>query len=136
VRGEVGYQMREKIRFNLSGDYYNYKMTTELRAWYMPQTKFTLTGNYNISDKIIIKVDLFYLDNQYAKTTMPDGTVVAMLISNMFDANLGGEYRYNKKLGFFINFNNFTNVNDFRYYRYSNYPIQKFNMMAGLSYSF
>ena len=133
VRGEVGYQMREKIRFNLSGDYYNYKMTTELRAWYMPQVKITLSGNYSISDKIIVRVDLFYLDNQYAKTTAVDGTVIATKLNNMFDANLGGEYRYNKKLGFFINFNNIANV---RYYRYSNYPTQRFNFMLGLSYSF
>ena len=137
VRGEVGYQYREKWRFNLSGDYYNYKMTSELRAWYMPQVKITLTGNYNISDKIIVKADLFYLDNQYYKTIAnadtPNPTPVANLLKPLFDANLGGEYRYNKKLGFFININNIANV---RYYRYSNYPNQRFNAMLGLSYSF
>ncbi len=137
VRGEVAYQLREKIRFNLSGDYYNYKMTNELRAWYIPQVKITLAGNYNLSDKIIIKVDLFYLDNQYARTIenkdMKDEKFVATQLKPMFDANLGGEYRYNKKLGFFINLNNVGNV---RYYRYINYPTQRFGFMLGLSYSF
>ncbi len=137
VRGEVAYQLREKIRFNLSGDYYNYKMTKELRAWYLPQVKITLTGNYNISDKIIIKLDLFYLDNQYARTVenedTPNEKFVATQLKGMFDANIGGEYRYTKKLGFFINLNNVANV---RYYRYSNYPTQRFNGMLGLSYSF
>ncbi len=137
VRGEVAYQLREKIRFNLSGDYYNYKMKTELRAWYLPQVKITFTGNYNISDKIIIKADLFYLDNQYTKTyenmDTPKEQPVATQLKGMFDANIGGEYRYNKKLGFFININNIANV---RYYRYSNYPTQRFSAMLGLSYSF
>ena len=137
VRGEVGYQLREKIRFNLSGEYFNYKMATEMRAWYLPQVKVTLTGNYNISDKIIIKADLFYLDNQYAKTIInpetPNPTVVATQLKPLFDANLGGEYRYNKKLGFFVSINNIASV---RYYRYINYPTQRFNFMLGLSYSF
>ena len=103
----------------------------------MPQVKVTLTGNYNISDKIIVKVDLFYLDNQYYKTITnadtPNPTPVANLLKPLFDANLGGEYRYNKKLGFFININNIANV---RYHGYSNYPNQRFNAMLGLSYSF
>lgn len=137
VHGEVGYQLREKIRFNLSGDYYNYKMKSEMRAWYMPQVKFTLTGNYNISDKIIVKADLFYIDNQYYKTIEnPDAvkpTIVANQLKSMFDANIGGEYRYTKKLGFFLNINNIANV---RYYRYSNYRTQGFGAMVGLSYSF
>jgi len=137
VRGEVGYQLREKFRFNLSGDYYNYKMKTEIRAWYMPQVKITFTGNYNISDKIIIKADLFYLDNQYYRAIenadTKDEKFVATQLKNMFDANIGGEYRYNKKLGFFINISNIANV---RYYRYSNYPTQQFSGMLGLSYSF
>ena len=108
-----------------------------MRAWYLPQVKVTLTGNYNISDKIIIKADLFYLDNQYAKTIInpetPNPTVVATQLKPLFDANLGGEYRYNKKLGFFVSINNIASV---RYYRYINYPTQRFNFMLGLSYSF
>ncbi len=137
VHGEMAYQLREKIRIHLSGDYFNYKMKTEMRAWYLPQLKFALGGNYNISDKIIVRADFFYLDNQYAKTIENAGThqekVEATQLKGMFDANIGGEYRYNKKLGFFINVNNIANV---RYYRYSNYPTQRFNAMLGLSYSF
>ncbi|MEI6487670.1 MAG: hypothetical protein WCP52_01840 [Bacteroidota bacterium] len=137
AHGEVAYQLREKLRFSLRGDYYNYKMKTELRAWYTPQVKFTLTGNYNLSDKIVAKIELFYLDNQYYKTIENENTskqlVVANQLKSFLDANIGGEYRYTKKLGFFININNIANV---RYYRYSNYPSQRFSAMLGLSYSF
>jgi len=139
VRGEVSYQQREKLRINLRAEYFNYKMKTELRAWYTPQVQITLSGNYNLRDKIVAKVDLFYLDDQFAKTFVPDGSsptgtkVVAKELKGVFDANIGLEYRYTKKLGFFLNFNNIANV---RYYRYSNYPTQKFSLMGGLSYSF
>lgn len=136
LRGEVSYQQREKLRINLRGEYFNYKMKTELRAWYEPQMEFTLSANYNLKDKIVAKVDLCYLENQFAKKIVEDvngDRVEAQELKGVFDANIGLEYRYNKKLGFFLNFNNIAN---FRYYRYNNYPTQRFSFMGGLSYSF
>ncbi|MBK7182962.1 MAG: TonB-dependent receptor [Bacteroidetes bacterium] len=139
VGGEVTYQSREKLRINLRGDYFNYKAQTELRAWYKPELVITLSANYNLRDKIVAKVDLFYLGNQFAKTFEADASsatgekVVAKELNGVFDANIGLEYRYNKKLGFFLNVNNIASV---RYMRYMNYPTQRFNLMGGLSYSF
>ena len=139
VGGEVTYQNREKLRINLRGDYFNYKTKTEVRAWYKPELAITLSANYNLRDKIVAKVDLFYLGNQFAKTYEADTTavtgkkVVAKELAGVFDANIGLEYRYNKKLGFFLNVNNIANM---RYMRYMNYPTQRFNLMGGLSYSF
>jgi len=139
IHGEVSYQESEKLRINLHGEYFNYKMKTEIRAWYKPQVEISLSANYNLEDKIIIKADLFYNDNQFAKTFLTDTTsitgkkVIAKELKGVFDANIGLEYRYTKKLGFFLNFNNIAN---YRYYRWSNYPTQRFSLMGGLSYSF
>jgi len=139
VRGEVTYQNREKLRIGLRGDYYNYKAKNELRVWYVPQVQITATANYNLRDKIVVKADLFYLDNQYAKTFEADSTeisgfkVVAKELKGVFDANLGIEYRYTKKLGFYLNVNNIANM---RYNRWLNYPTQRLGFMLGLSYSF
>lgn len=137
VRGEVSYQSREKLRLNLRGDYYNYKMKNELRAWFQPQVKITLSGNYNLKDKIVVKADMFYVDSQFAKLFDKDAAgveeVVAKEISGVFDANIGLEYRYTKKLGFFINFNNIASQSYNRWYKY---PTQRFGVMGGLSFSF
>jgi hypothetical protein len=139
IHGEVNYQHRDKLRIGLSGDYYSYKMACEEKAWYKPQLKIQGMANYNLNDKIIIKVDLFFIDKQFAKTVIYDATsktqekVIPVELKGVFDANIGGEYRYNKKLGFFINFNNLAGQ---RYFRYVNYPTQKFFVMLGLSYSF
>lgn len=139
IHGEVSYQQREKLRISLSGDYYQYKMKNELMAWYVPQVQITASANYNLRDKIVIKTDLFYIDNQFAKTYESDTTiasgkkVVAKELKGIFDINIGAEYRYTKRLSFFINFNNIANM---RYYRWSDYPTQRFNFMAGLTYSF
>lgn len=139
IRGEVSYQQREKLRINLRGEYFSYKMDLEQKAWYNPQLEFTLSANYNLRDKIVARVDLYYIDSQFAKTLVADTSsptgkkVVAQELKGVFDANIGLEYRYTKKLGFFLNFNNIAN---FRYYRYNNYPTQRLGFMAGLSYSF
>ncbi len=139
IRGEIAYQQREKLRINLRAEYINYKMKTESRAWYKPQVEITLSANYNLQNKITVKADLFYIDGQFAKTFVSDTTsltgkkIAAKELKGVFDANIGFEYRYTKKLEFFLNFNNITN---YRYYRWSNYPTQRFSLMGGLSYSF
>lgn len=139
VRGEVSYQSREKLRFNLRGDYYNYQVKNEVRAWFKPQVEITLSANYNLKDKIVVRADMFYIDSQFAKTIEKDetgltaGKVAAKEVKGVFDANLGLEYRYTKKLGFFLNFNNIASQGYNRWYKY---PTQRFGIMGGLSYSF
>jgi hypothetical protein len=135
IHGEAAYQLREKIRFNLAGDYFDYRMKTQQKAWYKPQLQVTLTGNYNISNKIVAKIDLFYIANQFAKNTSDDnGNIQAQKeIPYLVDINLGAEYHYTKRLSFFINLNNIANM---KYKRWYNYPIQGFNAMGGLSFSF
>ena len=92
-----------------------------------------------MSDKILVKVDMFYMDSQFAKlwvtdTSSPTGKKVeASELKGIVDANLGLEYRFSKKLGFFFSFNNIAN---YQYYRWSNYPTQRSSIMGGLSYSF
>jgi outer membrane receptor protein involved in Fe transport len=137
LHGEVSYQLREKLRIMIAGDYFDYKMKHEIRAWYKPQVKLSFAANYNLSDKIIVKADLFYLESQFAKTHVngddSTGKIVAEELNNLFDVNIGGEYRYTKRLGFFLNLSNIMNA---RYLRYMNYPTQRFSLMGGLSYSF
>ena len=139
IRGEVAYQQQEKLRISLRGEYFNYKMKTELKCWYKPQVELTLSANYNLREKMTVKIDLFYIDNQFTKTFTTDTTSItgktalAKELKGIFDANVGIEYRYNKKLGFFLNFNNIAN---YRYYRWSNYPTQRLSLMVGLSYAF
>jgi hypothetical protein len=139
IRGEISYQQREKLKIIMRGEYFNYKMATEQKAWYKPQLELTVSANYNLKDKIVAKVDLYYIGSQFAKTFVSDASssigmrVQPQELKGVFDANIGLEYRYTKKLGFFLNFNNIAN---YRYYRYNNYPTQRLGFMGGLSYSF
>jgi len=137
--GEVTYRQGEKLNLMLRGDYFIYEMRNEQKPWHLPSYKVTLSGKYNLKDKIIAKVDIFAFSKQFAKTFDPtegeelrDG-VYAKTLNGLVDINLGVEYRYSSRLSAFLNFNNLAAV---RYYRWNNYPTQRFNVLGGVSYSF
>lgn len=56
---------------------------------------------------------------------------IAKNLKGMADINIGAEYRYTKFLSVYANFNNVAN---FRYYRWDNYPSQRFNFMFGVTF--
>jgi len=140
VTGELTYQKLEKFKLILGGNYYNYTPKNEIKAWHKPDFKVSLSGIYDLSDKIIVRVDLFYIDKQYAKSfntittnNVITTTEIAQELKGIFDANLGFEYRYTKKLSAFINFNNLTST---AYKKWQDYPTQKLGVLGGLTYSF
>lgn len=141
ISGELAYQKLEKLKIIVRGDYYDYSPANELKAWHKPDMKISLSGIYDLGDKIIVRTDLFFINKQYAKSyssvTDASGLIVtteeAKELKGVFDANLGLEYRYTKKLSAFINFNNIGAV---RYQKFEDYPTQRFNVLGGLTYSF
>jgi hypothetical protein len=140
ISGELHYQLGEKWRVYLRGDYFGYNAGDEEEVWHMPNYKISLSGVYDLNDKIIVRMDLHQIGEQFAKTydNISSGVIVADAVSKetldgVFDANLGVEYRYTKRLSAFINFNNIGSV---RYERWQDYPTQRFNVLGGLTYSF
>ena len=140
VGGELSYQKLEKWKILLSGNYYGYTPKNEIKAWHRPDLKIALSGIYDLGDKIIVRADLFYISRQYAKTSnivTTNNTVIitdaAETLKGVFDANIGLEYRYTKKLSAFINFNNIGSV---KYERWQDYPTQRFAVLGGLTYAF
>ena len=47
--------------------------------------------------------------------------------------NISAEYRYNKKISGFIQFNNFTAK---KYQYWTNFPVQSLNVLGGVTFSF
>ncbi|MBC7862391.1 MAG: hypothetical protein IAF38_05405, partial [Bacteroidia bacterium] len=135
VSGQLKYSHKEKINVIAGGNYYHYKMQTEKYAWHKPSFDIKLSGIYNIKSKIITRMDLFFIGNQWAQQVVTDAAGVSVTnpvnIKGMADINLGFEYRYSKFLSAFANFNNVAN---FRYYRWDRYPTQRFNFMVGLTF--
>jgi len=129
---EFSYHMNEKFSILIRGNFYKYNMDTEAKPWHKPQFDLLLSGSYSIQKKILIRADIFTNGKRYAKT-FDKGIEQAKQLDGFVDLNLGIEYRYTKILSAFVNFNNIISN---RYFIWNNYPSQKFNFMAGLSYSF
>jgi hypothetical protein len=135
VHGEVKYQYKEKINLYIKGNYYNYTLDSNMYAWHRPDFDITLSATYNLKNKIIIKADVYGIGNQWAfRNELNSSGLIEnknVLLNGLVDINLAAEYRYSKMLGFFVQL---ANVGNFRYYRWDNYPSQRFNAMIGLSF--
>ena len=115
-----------------------YQLDNELHPWHKPSMELTLSGNYNLRDKIVARADIFYIGKRYARAFRYDGFAPGTItdakeLAGVADINLGFEYRYTKILSAFLNFNN---IGAFRYYRWDNYPTQRFNLLGGIAFSF
>ncbi len=140
ITGELAYQKLEKFKILLGANYYSYNPRNEIKVWHKPDLKISLSGIYDLSDKIIVRADFFYFSKQYAKvlTTQITNNTITFLeeskeLDGVIDINLGLEYRYTKKLSAFIQFNNITSS---AYKKWDDYPTQKFGVLGGLTYSF
>lgn len=131
--GQVNSQIREKVKLLLRFDYYQYTMDKELEAWHKPNFKFTMNFNYNIQNKIIVKLDGIAYGEMQARTFVKKtGELKPQTILGIVDLNIGAEYRYSKILSMFVNFNNIEGIS---YFPYHNYPTYKFFVLGGLSVS-
>lgn len=132
LNAEVIYKSNEKFALSLHVDQYNYKMDTEAEAWFRPNTEVALRADYNFRDKILVNAAIFARGPIQARTLDANGAV-AEKINGWIDANLGVEYKYSKILSGFVRLNN---LGFSRYYYWYRYQSMRFNVMAGVAYSF
>ena len=139
-KGDLIYRYNEKLNLYAHAKYSSFDTKREEEAWHRPNLKISTSAHYNLKKKILIKLDLIYWGEQYAKgaSFVPGAPISTTLrtkekLDPIFDANLGFEYRYTKRLSAFIQFNNIGGI---RYEKYKDYPTQGFNVWGGLTYGF
>jgi hypothetical protein len=140
LSGELSYQNKEKIKLFLIGELFDYQTDKQQEAWHKPNYRITLSGQYDLRDKIVAKLDVFAIGQQKANVirySVVNGDLFSSetvaTLKGIVDVNLGLEYRYTKKVAAFVQFNNIASV---KYSRWLNYPTQQFNVLGGLRFSF
>ncbi len=140
LSAQVGYHFQEKIKLFLKGEYYNYSMLTEEYAWQMPDYEVSLLGVYDLADKIVARANIRLVGSRKTYSLKPienvsptPGGKYITELKPYFDANLGIEYRYNKRLSAFLDLNNILGQ---KYQRWANFPVYSFNLLGGITYSF
>lgn len=143
--GELAIYAGEKWKGNIRADYFNYTgLGNQDHAWHQPNLKLMANGQYNLKNKFIISTDIFYIGARWAKSLVPvEGVEPAVDIYSMpyyqyklkgfLDANFRVEYRYNKRLSAWVQFNNAFAM---KYQRWGGYNNQQFLATLGASYSF
>ena len=105
----------------------------------MPEWKFTLLGVYDLADKILVRANVFVVGNRKAYSfeeiegVTPENDRYVFDLKPFVDLNLGFEYSYNKKISAFVDFNNMVGK---KYQRWNNVPVQSFNVLGGVTFSF
>ncbi len=137
---EITYQELEKIKISAKGEYFIYNPANFSRAWQRPDFIFTLSSLLDLSDKIVLKSD-FYLVGKRDVFSYSEPESLYELEDDKYiyslpafvDMNISAEYRYNKKVSAFIQFNNFTAK---KYQYWQNFPVQSINVLGGITISF
>ncbi|PZE16953.1 hypothetical protein DNU06_09385 [Putridiphycobacter roseus] len=135
LKGSITFQQEEKLKVDAYTELNRYSAEFEKYAWHLPDLVIGLRGAYNMFDKIYIKADVSLQGGRKS----PGGLFALSPSDDDFklgfinDINLEGEYRYNKRLSAFIQFNNLASQ---RYYRWYNYPVFRFQVLGGVTFSF
>jgi len=139
VEGSLTYQLQEKTKIDLIGRYNSYSPINNSYAWNLPQFEGILKGTYNMFDRIIVTANVHLQGGRKALVYAMEEDVVeeneqfVKTLGFVADADLGVEFRYNTRISGFVNFNN---VAAQRYRRWYNYPVQGFQVMAGVTVRF
>ena len=132
-RFEAEFNKAEKLNIKAFVAFDSWSTEGEAEAWHKPASTIGGSVRYNLGDKIIARASLEARGKQFARVLNADNEPYAFQVKGFTDLSLGVDYRYSKLLTAFLNLNN---VLGSRYYYWYDYPGYRFNLMAGISYSF
>ena len=135
IKASASYQLKEKLKIDLIASWTDYVAQDQEFAWNLAPIDITLRGSYNLFEKIYAKLDLNLLGGRKSTEGFINGLPgdEGDELGFIGDANLHLEYRYNKRISAFVQFNNLTAQNYLRYYRY---PVQGFQVLGGVTFGF
>jgi len=128
LNAQIRYDAINQLKIMASGSYYYYQLKNFIKPWQKPIYKAQLSAQYTLNENFLFKTDAFLISERWAKTSINN---VYKLLSNIIDFNFTAEYKRNKSLSVFATLANIANL---RYYRWYNYPSQRFNLLIGFTY--
>lgn len=138
--GEINVDVNRNFSLGINAEYNHYTTETDNPAWNLPQIQASVFMDYQISDNWFAGANLFYVgereDLQAVATAglFPNEfPATQVTLDSFFDANAHLGYRFNEQLSVFAKFSNLSNKN---YQRWSNFYVQGFQALAGISYKF
>jgi hypothetical protein len=130
--GEISLRQSDNLSFILKGNYYQYQLDSLAAPWHKPAWEINFTTRYAWQKKLVATAEVF-LSGKYP-VPEPDPLIGQVReLNGLVDINLAAEYRFTSWMSAFVKVNNL--ISD-KYYIWQNYPMQKINFMAGLTWIF
>jgi hypothetical protein len=127
---EFNMKASTKLSFSANASYYQYFMFRLQKPWHCPDFESTISARYNLRNKIVLTSDLYISGTRFALLNLV--TEKSVSLKPFADLNLGIEYRYSKPLSLFIQIKNLTAS---QYEQWHQYPVYRFQIMGGFTYS-
>lgn len=132
---ELEYDLTKNISLGTNLQFDNFKLETLTEAWNLPTIQAAFVGKYK-SNKWFAASTIFYVgerkDVLYASVA-PSSLNDVQTLNSFFDVNLNGGYHFSDKFSTFLRLNNVLNSN---YQRFTNFNVQGFQVLGGVTYKF
>lgn len=137
ISGEINVDVNRDFKLGLNGTFYSYNSEFEAEAWNLPEMEASLFMDYQITKKWFAGANLFYTGERKDRQEIVNlGSGLGsktITLDGFTDLNLNLGYRFNDRLSIFAKGNNLLGDN---YQRWSNFPVQGIQLMAGATYKF
>ena len=133
--GEFEYDFTNKIAAGGSIQYDDYEVKNLAEAWNLPALQFAVFAKYK-SEKWYATTNVFYVDERKIAVyngPFPSNEVSTGRLHSFVDFNLNGGYNIHDALSVFLKLNNVLNT---KYQRFSNFNVQGFQVLGGVTYKF
>ncbi len=130
--GEVSMRQSDNLSFILKGNYYQYKLDSLAAPWHKPGWDLNFTTRYAWKKKLVVKAELY----MFGKYSVPEPDPLlgkVKELNGLVDVNLAADYRITPWMSAFAQVNNLISA---KYFTWQNYPMQRINFIAGLSWIF
>jgi hypothetical protein len=143
---EIYHTASEKLNLLLTGNYYSYNLKEQTNPWNLPSFDAKLSVSYKVNERLELSSDVFVVGERKGLIVEYNGFPATpwsyTLLSNRYkiypmdmviDLNAKGTYSITGNFAAFVQLNNFGFQS---YERWLGYPVQSFNLLGGISYSF
>ncbi|ETN96783.1 TonB-dependent receptor [Zhouia amylolytica] len=140
VFGEISVDVNRDFQLGINAEILDYNTDDEEEAWNLPSIKGSLFMDYQINNKWFLGANIFYTGERSGLFRQDTGTnpgetfnMQVVDLDSFFDINAKAGYRINDQFSVYLKANNIANN---EYTRWSNYMVQGFQVLAGVSYKF
>lgn len=128
LSADIDLKLNDRLNIETQIKGFRYAMQEQEKAWHKPELVFNVDARYKYDQQWSFNSGVKVMGRSF---TLRNGEVKT--ISGMFDLRLGVEYRIDRQFTAFARLNN---VLADKYYIWDGYPMQLFNALAGVSYTF